>query len=180
MVTWTSSSNFTTTATSATRTSSGSPSYSAYAQTDPQTSGTVWIQGKLSEYGYDKNSIIGLGTQSGGVASPNTPDPFFCLYQTGSAGNLWAININGVNEENDQSMSDGDVFKLEYNFSTGAFNLYQNGIVVTARTGYSQTSLSGVIGGKVTDAGAYDITMSGDSPPPSGDTLLNPPGVAYI
>ena len=159
MVTWTSSSNFSTTTTSATRASSGSPSYSAYAQTDPVTSGTVFIEGKFNSYGSDKNDLIGLGTQSGGTADM-FGNPFFCVYQTGSGGTLWALNIDGTNIVNDQSMSNGDLFKLEYNFSTGAFNLYKNDSVEVAQTGYSQTSLSGVVGGKVTGAGAYDISMT--------------------
>lgn len=176
MVTWTSSSNMTTTSTSATRDSSGSPSYSAYAQTDPVTSGVVFIEGKFNSYGSDKNDLIGLGTQSGGSADM-FGNPFFCVYQTGSGGTLWAVNIDGTNVENDQSMSDGDLFKLEYNFSTGVFTLYQNGTQVTQRTGFSQTSLAGVVGGKVTGAGAYDVSMS---TPVSDSSLLLPPTPAWI
>ena len=72
-------------------------------------------------------------------------------------------------------MSDGDVFKLEYNVSTGVFTLYQNETQVTQRSGYSQTSLSGVVGGKVTGAGAYDITFAGSSS--AGGTRLPPPPI---
>jgi len=165
-----------TTTTSAKRSSSGAPGYTARCFTsDVQSSGQMTLTFKIFPQGtMNVHGICGLNN-----GYPSSAQDISYYFKGGSSLStyLLAIFVNGTQEANNLPYSDGDTLKIVYDFDLGTCTFYIANVVKHTATGLSETSLNVAAGGYATDSGATDIALSGDGP--SGG-LLNPPPIAMV